>query len=463
MSVQRLAAACIWPGFPGHEAPDWLLRWLEQGVGGVVLFAHNVRDDEQLDTLTASLGDVVIAIDEEGGDVTRLDSERGSSYPGALALGVIDDVGVTRSIAAAIAGRLARAGVTMNLAPVADVNTNPENPVIGVRSYGSDPSLVARHVAAFVEGTQARGVAACAKHFPGHGNTHADSHLELPETEHSELEPFRAAIGAGVAAIMTAHVVVRELDSAPATLSRRAITGVLRGELGFDGLVVTDALEMRAVAATVGIEEAAVRALDAGADALCLGRDLDGADVERVRAAIVAAVAEGRLAEERLAEAAARVARRIPRANTTPSRAKRTAGEDAAARALRVRGRIRLASAPLVVELAPEPSIAAGDVPFRLGDALRGRWPDAQVVRVHGPSANGLGAWTARPLVIEVRDAARHPWEREIVDQLLASRPDAVVVETGLPGWEPAGARGYLATHGAGRASLEAAADALAG
>ena len=384
MSVQRLAAACIWPGFPGHEAPDWLLRWLEQGVGGVVLFAHNVRDDEQLDTLTASLGDVVIAIDEEGGDVTRLDSERGSSYPGALALGVIDDVGVTRSIAAAIAGRLARAGVTMNLAPVADVNTNPENPVIGVRSYGSDPSLVARHVAAFVEGTQARGVAACAKHFPGHGNTHADSHLELPETEHSELEPFRAAIGAGVAAIMTAHVVVRELDSAPATLSRRAITGVLRGELGFDGLVVTDALEMRAVAATVGIEEAAVRALDAGADALCLGRDLDGADVERVRAAIVAAVAEGRLAEERLAEAAARVARRIPPANTTPSRAKGTAGEDAAARALRVRGRIRLASAPLVVE-------------------------------------------------------------------------------TGLPGWEPAGARGYLATHGAGRASLEAAADALAG
>ena len=175
--------------------------------------------------------------------------------------------------------------------------------MIGVRSFGSDPALVSRHVAAFVTGLQAGGVAACAKHFPGHGATDVDSHLGLPVVSATreellavELAPFRAAIAAGTRAIMSAHLVVPAIDAVPATLSRAHLTGLLRDELGFTGTIVTDALEMKAVSATVGMEEGAVLALLAGADALCLGHDIDEGHVARVRAAIVAAVREGRLA-----------------------------------------------------------------------------------------------------------------------------------------------------------------------
>src|SRR5206468_5037354 len=193
-----------------------------------------------------------------------------SSYPGNYALGVVDDVDLTERVAAAIGSDLAAVGIGLNLAPVAAGNTNPDNPITGIRAFGADPALVSRHVAAFVRGLQGAGVGACAKHFPGHGDTHQDSHLELPEVEWDEraLEPFRAAVEAGVRAIMTAHIVVRGVDEVPATLSRRLLVEVLHGDLGFHGAVLTDALEMRALSATVGVEEAAVRSLGAGADGL---------------------------------------------------------------------------------------------------------------------------------------------------------------------------------------------------
>ena len=150
--LERLARGCLLPSFPGYETPDWILRELEGGLGGITLFAYNVRDPAQLAELTGALRDgreILVAIDEEGGDVTRLEAAEGSSYPGALALGAVDDPALTEAVAAAIAAELARAGVNLNLAPVADVNTNPQNPVIGVRSFGADPELVSRHVAAF--------------------------------------------------------------------------------------------------------------------------------------------------------------------------------------------------------------------------------------------------------------------------------------------------------------------------
>ena len=242
-SIDRLANACILPGFAGLAAPDWLLRELDDGLGGVVLFARNVEDPHQLLRLTTSLrvsGSTVVAIDEEGGDVTRLEATRGSSVPGQLALGVIDDVELTEAIAQALADELRAVGITHDLAPVADINTNPLNPVIGVRSFGSSPELVSRHVRAFVTGLQEGGVAACAKHFPGHGATDVDSHRGLPvvaatrdELMEVELAPFRAAIAAGTRAVMTAHLVVPELGDAPATLSPAHLTTLLREELGF--------------------------------------------------------------------------------------------------------------------------------------------------------------------------------------------------------------------------------------
>jgi beta-N-acetylhexosaminidase len=409
--------------------------------------------------LTASLRaerpDLLVAVDEEGGDVTRLEAARGSSFPGNLALGAADDVALTRRVAAAIGGELASCGVNFDLAPVADVIVDPANPIVGVRSFGSDPRLVALHVAAFVEGLQGTGVAACAKHFPGHGETTADSHLELPTAAADRetllaraLSPFAAAVEAGVRAVMTAHVVFPAFDDEPATFSARLV-GLLREELGFDGVVMTDALEMRGASGTIGIEEAAVRALTAGADALCLGADLTPAQVEGVQAAIVGAVRAGRLGEERVQEAAGRVGELAAWASSPKPQADRESGAEAAQRALRVEGDATLDGEPVVVELWPEPSIAAGEAHHGLGELL-----GAETVRLaEGQSLPPLDP--GHPLVFVVRDAHRHSWQRELVP------PGAIVVETGLPEWRPTGARAFVATHGAGRANLEAAAELL--
>jgi beta-N-acetylhexosaminidase len=463
----EVASACLLPGFAGLEPPDWLRRRLADGLGGVVLFAGNVRDPEQLAALTAALrterADVVIAIDEEGGDVTRLEAERGSSYPGNRALGVVDDVELTGRVAAAIAGDLRAVGVNLDFAPVADVASNPDNPVIGVRSFGAEPALVARHVAAFVGGLQGGGVAACAKHFPGHGATAEDSHLELPTLSKGrdallaeELVPFRAAIDAGVRAVMTAHIRVPALGDAPATLSPEVVTGLLREELRFGGLVVTDALEMRAISGTIGVEEGAVLALAAGADALCLGPDLGEEAVEPIVRAVVEAVRTGRLSGERLAEAADRVSQTGRWAAAAPGApADGAAGMEAARRALRCEGEVVLSRPPLVVELRPEANIAAGPARHGLGDLVR----SAHVLRLDEP--RDVSVPGDRQLVVVARDAHRHAWERELVEKLVAADADAVVVETGLPVWRPSGAAGYVATHGSGRANLEAAAEAL--
>jgi beta-N-acetylhexosaminidase len=465
--VTSLAARCLLPGFAGLAPPDWLRRRLADGLGGVVLFARNVRDTEQLAALTAALRDerpdVLVAIDEEGGDVTRLEVDRGSSYPGNRALGVADDLELTERVAAAIGADLRAVGVNLDLAPVADVASSPENPVIGVRSFGAEAGLVARHVAAFVTGLQGAGVAACAKHFPGHGATAEDSHLELPtlakdlDALHAEeLVPFRAAIEAGVRSIMTAHIRVAALGPEPATLSRQIVQGLLRDELRFGGLVVTDALDMRAVSGTVGVEEGAVRALAAGADALCLGHDRGDEGCERVVRAVDEAVRAGRLGEERLREAAARVAA-IAGEPEAAAAADRTVGLEAARRALRCEGAVGLVRPPLVVDLRPVANIAAG--PARHG--LAALLPDAEELRLDRPREVTVPA--NRQLVVVVRDAHLHAWERELVDTLLASARDAIVVETGLPIWRPAGAAGRVATNGAGRVNLEAAAERLRG
>jgi beta-N-acetylhexosaminidase len=464
MSLEPLGAACLLPGFDGLEASDELLRWVETGLGGVVLFGKNVRDREQVGRLTTRLhaehDGLLVATDEEGGDVTRLEAATGSSYPGHLALGVVDDVELTRSVAAAIGSELAAVGVNLDFAPVADANTNPDNPVIGVRSFGADPPLVARHVTAFVEGMQAAGVAACAKHFPGHGDTSADSHLELPVAGgvlEDHLLPFRAAIDAGARAIMTAHVVMPSLGPEPATINPAAIR-LLREELGFEGAIISDALEMRAVASLVGAEEAAVRALEAGVDGLCLGHDLP---LQPVHDAVVAAVRSGRLSMDRIGEAAASLGQLglgLPRPNGIP---RSTVGADAARRALRVEGAVGLDGAPLVLELVPDPNIAAGPRAGWLAELVRRRWPSAELLRL-GPD-DPVPAAGPRPLVVVVQNGGRHAWQRQMTETLAAGRPDAVVVETGLPNWRPEGVAGVVITHGAGRASLEAALELLAG
>ena len=469
--LERLAAACVFPGFPGPVAPDWVRRRLSQGLGGAVLFAWNVESREQLAALTASLRaeneDVLIAIDEEGGDVTRLEAASGSSYPGNAALGAVDDVELTEEVGAAIGAELAAAGINLDFAPVADVNTNPLNPVIGTRSFGADGGLVARHVAPFVRGLQATGVAACAKHFPGHGDTAEDSHHELPVVESLEeqaLLPFRAAVDAGVRCVMTAHIVVRELGDEPATMSARVLRELLREELGFEGLVMTDALEMRAISATVGVEEGAVRALAAGADAIGLGHDLFDESVESVCAALVHAVRSGRLPETRVADAAERVRATARWAAAVEPRtaAGPTIGRAAARRAVTVTGNGLVSENPVIVELAPEPGMAAGALPEGPGDWFCNVVRGSEVVRLHdGRVDEALRVASGRQLIVIARDAYRYPWEQEALAALLADADEAIVVEVGLPYWRPEGAQTYVATHGAGRVSVEAAAERL--
>ncbi|MEW2348451.1 glycoside hydrolase family 3 protein [Streptomyces sp. NPDC006684] len=484
-TLTRDALAVLQPGFAGTTAPEWLLRRIGEGLASVGLFGRNVAGDEQLTALTAQLRaereDILVAIDEEGGDVTRLDVNTGSFIPGNLALGTVDDPELTRSVAAELGRRLAACGVRFNWAPSADVNSDPDNPVIGVRSFGADPALVARHTAAYVEGLQSAGVIACVKHFPGHGDTNVDSHLALPRIDASadvlrarELAPFRAAIAGGTLAVMSAHIVVPALDAeVPATLSRRILTGLLREELGYEGLIVTDGMEMRAIAGTYGIERGTVLAIAAGADAICVGGGLhDEGTVLALRDALVAAVRDGSLPEERLADAAERVRALARWTRTTPAAplAPRPAvGLEAARRAVRVHGDFApLDTAPYVALLSDEANIAVGtETPWGPAEALARRLPGT-TGDAYGPQADGtlvadvLGAAGDRRLVLAVRDAHRHPWMAAARDALLAARPDTAVVEMGVPQETPAGSP-YIVTHGAARVCGEAAAEVLVG
>ncbi|MDQ0992982.1 glycoside hydrolase family 3 protein [Streptomyces sp. V3I7] len=482
------ALTVLQPGFTGTTAPDWLLRRLGEGLSAVGLFGRNITSPEQLAALTAQLRaereDVLVAIDEEGGDVTRLEARTGSSFPGNHALGTVDDEDLTREVAREIGRRLAACGVNLDWAPSVDVNSNPANPVIGVRSFGAGTDLVARHTAAFVTGLQSAGVAACAKHFPGHGDTSVDSHLALPRIDAStdvlnsrELVPFRAAIAAGAQAVMSAHILVPSLDpDRPATLSHRILTRLLRGELGYEGLIITDGMEMRAITTTFGLERGTVLALAAGADTICVGGGLaDDETVRHLRDTLVDAVRTGELAEERLADAAARVRRLARRpAEAAPASApepREDIGLAAARRALAVTSPEPfepLTSPPYVVALSSAANIAVGEqTPWGVATELDLLLPGTKAGTFAGEPGESAGraalaAAGERRIVAVVRSEHRHPWMAAALDTLLTARPDTIVVEMGVPQATPRGAL-HLATHGAARVCGRAAAEVIAG
>jgi len=278
----------LFVGFEGTQLPGPLRTWLAAGrVGGVILFSRNLRDPHQVRALVEEIRQagpgatpVTVAIDQEGGRVQRLKAPW-TEWPPMRDLGERGELEDTARVATAIGKELRELGIGLDFAPVVDVDTNPENPIIGDRSFARAPQTVARHAQRFIDALQTEGVAACAKHFPGHGDTVLDSHLALPRLEHDaarlrevELVPFAAAVAAGVASIMTAHVVFEAIDrQRPATLSPD-VMALLRDELGYDGLVFSDDLEMKAVADHYSPSAMVAGALQARVDALLVCRHL---------------------------------------------------------------------------------------------------------------------------------------------------------------------------------------------
>ncbi|WP_037671769.1 glycoside hydrolase family 3 N-terminal domain-containing protein [Streptomyces griseus] len=514
-ALDEAAHRCLVAGFDGTTTvPDTLKRLIDRGLGGVILFTRNVRDARQVreltDTLRAIRPDLLVAIDNEGGGIGHLVGAGAPDVPGSWALGVVDDPALTARCADALAGHLLSLGITASYAPVADVQRRPENPIVRTRSFGADPELVSRHLCAWIAATEARGVASCAKHFPGHGGTVTDSHHEIAVDPRPydalDLAPFRAAVDAGVPMLMSAHVVFPALDpDRPATLSPGILGGLLRDELGFDGVLVSDALEMRAIADRYGEAAGARLALGAGADQVIVAVP-DLSTTLACRDAVLDALSAGELAAERVEEAAGRVRRLAERyavragvgvvaagpagvggagvgsvgagvlgvgaVGGGPGAAVSwdvDAGLTAARRAVRGRGPL---PAPVpgahVVDLFPPPHPALNWGGEDLLSELRALDPTATGAAVPGEPADPAGVAEevlrlaqGRPLVVAVCDAGLYSWQRRLSDTLMAARPDAVRVSTGLP--EASEGAEVLCSYGRGRVNLRAVAEVLAG
>jgi beta-N-acetylhexosaminidase len=322
LELPRLCGQLLIGGFEGTALPARYEKALHEGRrGGAILFRRNLGDLAGSGALCESIRAATpadlppfLGVDQEGGRVTRLPAPA-LVLPPMRALGALGDLGLIRRAARAVAAELAAIGFNLDFAPVLDVDSNPDNPVIGDRAFGADPRTVMRCGVAFLQGLQDKNVLACGKHFPGHGDTSVDSHHGLPVVTHErsrleqiELPPFRAASGAGIASLMTAHVVVESIDpGVPATLSRALCGSLLRAEIGFDGVLFSDDLEMRAVAAKWPIDTLAVEAVWAGCDALLICHGEDQQDL--AHEALVRKAERDQRFRERCAEAAARCLR----------------------------------------------------------------------------------------------------------------------------------------------------------
>ncbi|MGP9539907.1 glycoside hydrolase family 3 N-terminal domain-containing protein [Brachybacterium sp. AOP43-C2-M15] len=474
------ALGVIMAPFTGTSLPAWVGELLDAGLASVILFGHNTPDSRTAAQLARSIHDrsvdCAVAIDEEGGDVTRLQATTGSFLPTAWALGEADDTDLTRRVGGALGGVLAACDIDLDLAPVLDVSTDPANPVIGTRAFGDDPDRVAAHARAFATGLTEAGLGTCAKHFPGHGATATDSHTALPRIDLDEgqfvrehLAPWR--IAPWLDSVMTAHVLVPALGEGPASISAwsrplldRAVGGT------FHGLVITDALEMAAVAADPGCAEAVVRAIEAGADLLCLGTSMGRDDRQMLREAhdaLVDAVDSGRLPRELLHARAERTRAQLRTLRTrrrfvpapdldAAERHARRLGAEAASRAVRGRHAELDLRPTAVVDLRVRAQHASGARPQQLVEALR-----EQGVQAAEPDYPDQVDEAAQLLAV-TRLPRSDPGEGARLAELLARRPDAIVVHTGVPDAAPDHRRLVLA-HGGGRTMMRAAVTLLRG
>ncbi len=496
--VERLAGSVIVTGVPLATVDVETLDALRAlGPGGIVLFDRNISTLEATRAFVdrvrdAAGGDVpaLVCVDQEGGRVARL-RFREFGVPAMMALGACDDAELAERCGAALAADVRGIGANVDFAPVLDLALEPRSTVIGTRSLGDDSERVARLGAALVRGMQRGGVAATAKHFPGHGGTARDSHRDLPTIDATadvlrarDLRPFVRAIDAGVRAVMTAHVVVAGLDAAlPATLSARVLTQLLREELRFDGVCFTDCLQMDAIAAGIGSVRGGVAALAAGADGLLVSHELSVA--RALRDEIVRAVAAGKIPFARLEQAAWRMQTlRATLARAAEAPAAGGAADDetplaiARAAVALVRGNPVLDPARPVTVVSFEGDGSDGVAAARnerpsLSAALRRRRYRSEVMRVaFEPDPDALAllidvlrAQGDRALVIVARRAHLYEGQRAAIDALVGLAKHAIVVSALEPFDVPAleSASTLLCTFGDGEASIDALADVLAG
>ena len=454
---QRAILGVLSPGFGGTDIPDYIRDYLRSGLGGITLFGSNTPDLESTTRLVREIRainpDCVISIDEEGGDVTRIWARIGSPFPSPFLLGRIDDESLTEIAYQQLGAQLALADIDVTFGPVLDLVISDENPIVGVRSFGSDQTKVARHGSAAVRGLAAAGIAACPKHFPGHGRTAADSHHALPtidasltEMRSEEVAPFAAAISAGARAIMLGHLVVPAVDSAPASLSRVWCEGVLRTELGFAGVVVTDALDMGALGGLEAIHTSAISAVRAGADLLCLS----GIANQRKLLAGILQLAEVELGVadlERLETSRARL--RQLRRNRQRSIEIDLSAIAGLATGLELAGNLTLKpGSTAILTLGAAPTVAAGHTNWGLEPAF-----NALGIEMHEFDS-------ADNQIVQFRDAWRDPVVLERLRIAQENHPSAIFVDFGWPTREFAAAN-LIRAFGAGRAHADTVARLL--
>jgi beta-N-acetylhexosaminidase len=498
-------AGLVMAGFAGPAPDDAILDLIAQGLGGVVLFARNVESADQLRSMTVALQGhaakhghppLLIAVDHEGGRVQRIRLPGVTIQPSAMAFGAAGDPALTRKMAGLAALQLLSLGINVNLAPCADVNRNPRSAVVGTRAFGADPGDVARHVAAYVGGAQAAGLMTTAKHFPGHGATAVDSHLALPVVARSpedlaaiDLVPFGAAIGAGVAAVMPGHLVVpARTGDVPSTLSPAMLSGLLRTEMGYDGLIISDCMEMQAIADQYSPAEATQMAVAAGVDLVLWSHSLDR-QLSAIRALGSAAV-DGRIDGRRLDNAHQRVMALRGRLARQPAASVATEGGGAAlAAAVHAKATRLLRDRCGLLPLATGQPVTVIPIGNERQAATAIGWAETLVtalassgclpstvppVLTSDPACVVQGATTAiaataaggGAVVLTVRDALFDPALEELVAKLAAIAPErCIVVALGLPddAWRCSQAGCALATFDDARGALLALAEVLTG
>ena len=439
-AIDRTILSTFSPGFGGAAVPEWIKPWLENGLGSVTLFASNTPSFEAAANLIKDLRsynpEVLIAIDEEGGDVTRLFVREGSRYSTPALLGQCDDENLTYRSYNSMGSVLRELGIDITYAPVADVVAFENNPIVGVRSFGMSTDVVTRHVAAAVKGLQSAGVGACVKHFPGHGAVLEDSHHDLPhikmtlaDYESQHVLPFKHAIDSGVSSVMIGHLIAEALDrNFPASLSSKVIRDYLRGVLHFDGLVVTDALDMGAIGGPSKIHESALKALTAGADLLCFsGMGDQSGFVSSSFDWIKSAVDSGALSINSLQESEQRITswRSL---NKTSIEANSSVDFKDLISGFEISGSVELEPGAVnLVEIGTKPTIAAGDVSWGMHRELRAV---GIACDIHASDAETLAT---KKLVVAFRDAYRDAPLLATLRRLNERYPEAIFIDMGWP------------------------------